>query len=258
MAHAAKTRPRQGTLPMTATTLALAVSLTLLAAGLYVAVGLRYRAKAHAEEHGLRAFSRFWLGLAAWGTLEAGWTLWVAIGEPHLVASITILHAKIIAAVLSFHGLVSYLVSLHTRDPSKLGLVTAAYTAIFLLVEAFYLWRAPVGQTLESWNAQLLYGRESASFYAAVVVALFLPPLCAAIAYALRARTARDAAQRRRILTVSAFFAVFFGGVLVGWLAAWPWWGFVERVLALATVAAVYMAIDPAAGGEARGEIAAI
>lgn len=245
---------------MTASTLITSVTLTLLAASLYVAVGLRYLQRERAGDgRNLRHFALFWIALALWGTTEACWSLWVAMGAPPLAASVVLLHLKVVLGVLSFYGLVHYLVSLYTTDERALRVLSWSYLAVFAFVDGYYWWRHPTGQILDTWNAQLLYLRASEPAYQAVVVVLFGPPLASAIAYALRARHATSRAQLRRIAMVSAFFAVFFGGVLLGWLIDWPWWGLVEKTLALATVAGVYMVIDPAPDGEAPpGEVAPV
>lgn len=245
---------------MSASTLIASIVLTLVAAGLYAGVGVRYWQRARAGgDANLRHFALFWIALALWGAVEASWSLWVAIVPPPLAVSVLLLHVKVPLAVLSFYGLVHYLTSLYSTDPRALRLVTGAYLLVFAFVDGFYWWRHPTGQVVETWSAQLVYLRDSPAIYTAVAVVLFVPPLVSAIAYALRFRHATDPAQRRRILVVSVFFAVFFGGVLLGWLSAWPWWGLVEKTLALATVAAVYLAIEPAPDGQVlRGEIAPV
>lgn len=245
---------------MSASTLVTSVALTLLAAALYVGVGLRYLQRERAGDgRNLRHFALFWIALALWGATEASWSLWVAVAPPPLAASVALLHLKVVLGVLSFYGLVHYLLSLYGADARALRLVSWGYVGVFALVDAFYWWRAPVGVAVESWSAQLLYANESAALYQSVVVLLFGPPLAAAVAYALRLRHATSAAQRRRIAMVSAFFAVFFGSVLLGWTVNWPWWGLAEKALALATVAGVYMVIDPAPDGQApQGEVAPV
>lgn len=228
-------------------------SLVGLAASLaYLGIGLRIPAPpSQSARAALAAFRAYWIGLAAYGALDAGWSLAVALGGTDLDVAVVVLQLKVLAGVLAFYGLVFYVGAIYTGSLVRV-LVRGFYAALLVFVIYVYWWRAPLGVVAEPWSAALRYANDGAP-YTTMVILLFVPPLLAAIAYASLVRHAADAPTRRRIVVVSASLAVFFGGTLAGWLVSgWLWWGLVEKLLALAAGLAVYVALSRPRGFGSR------
>lgn len=214
---------------------------------LYGAVGWRV-AHRGAGQVPLRLFALFWVGMAAYGLLDAGWALCVAWPGVPLAASLVVLHLKILAAVAGFGGLVAYLLAIYTGRERVTWVVLAAYAALFVLVTYFYAWRGPVDQHLTTWGASLDYARPGGAFQKLVVVLLFVPPALSAVAYAALLRVVDEPAARRRVAATAASLAVLFAGLTLGWLnGTLPWWGLFEKVLALSAALGVLWSLRDAA-----------
>lgn len=231
---------------MPSATLATAATLSIVAGLAYALVGWRFAARAR-EGAGtpMACFSLFWFAVAYYGLTDGLWSLAVPALDPPLAVGVTILYTKTLAGCVGFFGLVYYLAYVYTGDRKLLVPLAAFYALVYVLVLYAYVAADPVGQVVQPWRSGLVYANPGTFLDTLSVLALFVPPLLAAIAYARLVTKAQDARQRRRILAVSAAFAAFFGGLLFGWLggSVWYWWPLVEKGLALGTVCAAYLAI---------------
>lgn len=231
---------------MTAATVLAGSLLGLCLAACYVGVGVGYGMRARAEKartpHAF--FTLFWVGIGAYGLLDAAWSLAVLAGVSNLAFATAALHLKVALGVLAFYGIVQYLLLVYTDDWRTLPWVTLFYMVVFLVVTYFYVWQGPRAETLVDWNAQLVYAKPHGAFWDVVVALLFVPPALAAVAYAFLLRRAKEPRQRARILAVSLSLVVFFGGVGLAWLAEdLPWWGLAEKLLGLGTAVTVLAAL---------------
>ena len=234
---------------MPTATLTAAALLSVATGVAYALVGARFARRASAEREGalpLGLFSLFWFAVAFYGLTDGLWSLAVPTLAPPVAVGITILHLKTLAGCLGFFGLVYYLTYLYTGDRRLLVPLAAFYSVVYVLVLYGYVAADPVGQVVQPWRSGLVYANPGTFFDTLSVIALFAPPLVAAIAYARLYPKTPDPVKRRRILTISAAFATFFGGLLFGWLggSVWYWWPLVEKALALGAILAVYLVTE--------------
>lgn len=225
-------------------------SLLSIATGLaYAAVGLRFARRARRQEGPsalpLGLFSLFWFAVAYYGITDGCWSLAVPTFDPPLALGVTILLTKTLAGCLGFFGLVYYLTYLYTGDRKAVVPLGAFYAVVYVLVLYSYLAADPVSQQVHPWRSGLVYANPGTLLDTLSVLLLFAPPLVAAIAYARLVTKTTDPRARRRIVTISAAFATFFGGLLFGWLggSVWYWWPLAEKMLALGAIGAVYLVI---------------
>ncbi|HEX2021987.1 MAG TPA: hypothetical protein VHH36_04695 [Candidatus Thermoplasmatota archaeon] len=219
----------------------LAASLLSLAGGaLYLAVGASFARLARGPSQA--AFSLFWFGVGFFGVSDGVFSLAVPLFDPPLAFGLTILVLKSVLGCVGFAGLLYALLYVYTGRRATLPLVVA-YAVVLLLVLASYFAAEPVGQEAQAWRSGLVYARSDAPGGTIAAVLLFLPPLLGSLAYAALWRRASERGQRRRILAVSAAFAAFFGGLLVGWTGlAGAWWPLAEKLLAVGAALVVLAA----------------
>lgn len=228
---------------MVSATLAAGAALTLGAAWLYAVVGLRFARRARdARSTTLGLFALFWWALAFYGVADALWSLAVPLFSPPVAVGITILYTKTIVGCAGFLGLVNHLLVLYTGREDLLPRLAALYALIGVLVLYSYAVSDPVGQEAQTWRSGLVYANDGGLVGTLSVVALFLPPLLASLAYAALLARVREPELRRRIGTVSAALLAFFGGLLVGWTLAPAWWPPVEKLLAIGAAVSVLWA----------------
>lgn len=229
---------------MPATTLVAASTLSILTGLAYALVGRRFARRARTGGHALGLFSAFWFAVAFYGLTDGLWSLAVPLLDPPVAVGITILHLKTLVGSVGFFGLVYYLGYVYTGSRRLLVPLAAFYALVYVLVLHSYVAADPIGQAAHTWRSGLVYANKGGLLDTLAVVALFAPPLVASIAYARLVTKTDDPRQKRRILTISAALAAFFGGLLFGWLGgAWYWWPLVEKLLALATIGAVYAVV---------------
>lgn len=215
----------------------LAGALLTLAAGLaYLAAGIRLSRQAPRKGHAIALFSLFWFALGFYGIADGLWSLAVPLANPPVALGITILHLKTLIGCAGFLGLVYYLLYLYTGNRRILLPLVLFYALVYVLVLYSYIARHPIGQETQTWRSGLVYANDGGLLDTLAVIALFLPPLLASIAYARLATKVQTPQQRRRVLAISASLAVFFGSLLAGWLGmAGTWWPLAEKILAVAT-----------------------
>jgi hypothetical protein len=249
-------------------TLAAGVVLGLLCGALFLVAAARTLRRAHGAPHPLRAFAVFWLGGGLYVGVDAAWGLASLVGLDSLPLAIVALQVKVASACASFAALVVYLVAIYKggRPGRSEPVIGGAYLVLFLALEAYYTWRAPVGDHVGFASLGLDYARPQPGVaWDALLALLFVPPIVASLAYASLLRVANDGPSRRRIALTSASLLLFFAPDLVGWLVGdWPAWDLVERVLALcaglgilaatgaARAAGPRKALDPSLAARAR------
>lgn len=241
---------------MLSPTLAAGSVLTFLAGVLYVAIGVRFARRAAGQRSvPMGSFSLFWFAIGYYGLTDGAWSLAVPLLDPPLAVGVTILVTKVLVGCVGFLGLVHSLAYVYTGNPRVLRPLAVFYALVYVLVLYSYVEARPVGQEAQAWRSGLVYADGGGLLGTLAVLALFLPPLLASLAYAGLYRRAGDRAQRVRIATVSASLAVFFGSLIAGWLGGgWRWWPLVEKLLAIATAVAVVLALRTAASERLASE----
>lgn len=236
-------------------TLALSAAVTLPLATLYLVVGAKLHQRSRLEgQPALAWFSAFWVGIGAYGFVEAAWMWSHLLGLSPWAFALLVLHVKVVATVAGFGGLVMYVLVIHGVGRRRLALVVAAYAILLALLETFYSWREPFAQEPGNWGMRLLYVRNDTQPYWTILMALmFVPPLIATLAYTNLLRFTRDPALRYRIVLVSASLLAFFLPVFLGWRAGGsPWWGAVEKALSAAMALGIVLALWPPPALHAR------
>lgn len=233
--------------------LAVAVSTLVTAACVSLGVLLSRRA-AVGQLVPVRFFATFWFASGAYTFLEAGWTLALLLGHSDLALAEAVLQLKVLSSVLAFGGLVGYLLSIYSGRLRVTLFVAAAYFALYVVLVAYYASRDPVGQRLAPWGAQVVYAHPGGGpVWTGLVIALFVPPLVAAFAYASLLRHLTDRAARYRLVLVTAGLVLFFAPNGIGWAAGdWAWWGITEKLLALASTGIMLLAFRPPSWARAR------
>lgn len=217
----------------------------------FLVVGTKFHRRGRIEgQPTLLFFAAFWVGIGGYALVESAWALSYLAGLHAMPVALFVLHMKIVASVVAFAGLVSFVLSIHGADKRVRGVVVGAYGILLALVETFYSWRDPIGQKASTWGIQLVYANNAVEpWWTLVLVLLFVPPLVAALFYAALLRITREREQRYRIALTSASLLLFFAPLLLGWRAGdWPWWGAVEKALAIAMAAGIVLATWPPAG----------
>lgn len=213
--------------------------LTFAAGALYAVVGVQLALRARTAGHAVALHSLFWLGVAFFGITDGLWSLAVPLLDPPLAVGVTILHAKTLAGCAGFFGLLYYLTFLYTGGRRWLWPLLAFYVAVYVLVTYDSLAAQPIGQATQTWRSGLVYAHDSGLFGLLSTLALFVPPVVGAVAYARLLAHAIEPGVRARILTTSLALGVFFGGVALGWIVGFPWWPPVEKALGIGSGAAL-------------------
>lgn len=229
-----------------------AASLLAIAGGLvYALLGTRFLALARRAPM-QASFALFWLGIAAYAVLDSAWGLAVPLLDPPLAYGLAVLQLKILAGTVGFFGLVYYLAYLYTGRKGLLWPLLVFYVFVYAFTTYAYAARDPIGQEARMWGSGLTYANPGGPLSDAAYALLFGPPLLAAIAYGALLPRAGTRQQRLRILATSLAFAVFFGGLLLGWLTTLvPHWPLVEKALAIVAGLVVH-ASAPRPGPEAE------
>lgn len=221
-------------------TVLLASALSILGGAVYALIGWRYVVLAR-QAPAQSFFALFWLGIGFYAIADGGWSLAVPLLAPPLALGIVILHLKILAVSAGFFGLVYYLAYLYTGRSSLVWPVLAFYVLALVVTTYSYGLRDPIGQAVGTWGSGLRYANPEGAASKLAFVLLFAPPLLAAIAYGALFPRLPTKAQRRRVLATSSAFAVFFGGLLLGWMTdVVPNWPLIEKGLGIAAALVVY------------------
>lgn len=225
----------------------------VVAAYLYVGALLSASARSDARSP-VAFFALFWLGVGAYGAAEVVWAATALAGFSGFHFGVVILNVKLVSISVGFFGLVAYLLYIYSGRKWFLWGLAAAYAFLYLVLQHFYTWKGPVGQSVGVWGMRLDYAvQDPGAYWTLVVVLLFVPPMLAAVAYAGLLRVARQPASRYRVVVTSVAFLLFFGVLPLGWLNGdWYWWGLVEKMLGAGTAVAVLAAVAPPAWARER------
>lgn len=231
------------------------LALALPTAALCLRIGGMLARRAERERAApLLLLGMFWLGVGTYTGVEALWNLKVLLGVPGLATGLVVLQVKLLASIAGFAGLVGYLVLIYTGRRGWLVPLAAAYFALYVGAVYYYVNRWPVGEHVARWGAQLEYARPGGGlWWNLLVLAWFVPPALASLAYASLLRHLEAPEQRYRLVVVSFGFLVFFLPAPFGWITgSWEWWGLVEKSLALCSTLVFLAAFSPPAFARRR------
>lgn len=224
------------------------VSLLAAAAFAYVGWLLWQRHVTAANRVAARAFTTYWLGLAAYTGVGGVESVVASFGVAPFPLFLALRYLTIPLLCATIGAVVFYFVFLYTGREAWRRVVTVVYGFVGV-TGLYYVWsREPIGVAVSEWRTDLAYAADYESpFFTLILLMLVLPQLVGAVAYAaLIPRTPR-ASQRYRIALVSSVIFVWGVAALVARLAASS--GFVQLltrpVLGLVVVAAVLLAYRP-------------
>jgi hypothetical protein len=202
----------------------------------------------------IRLLALFWYGAGTYALVESLWSFSTFAGVGGLAVGEIVLQLKLLSSIGGFGGLVCYLLAIYTGRARVVALVAVAYVGIYASALYYYAWRDPVAQEAGIWGARLVYANPGGGpYWTALVLALFVPPALAALAYASLVRLVRDPAGRYRITVVSLGLLLFFAPMPMGWVTgAFPWWGLAEKLLGLTSALVVVAAFHPPAWARRR------
>lgn len=225
-------------------------ALAILGGAIYTIVGARYlRLSRSSSMQGSAA--AFWLGIGAYGMLDGGWGVLAASVPAPLALGVTVLQLKILAVSVGFGSWVWYVGYLYTGNARLLWLVAIFYALVFVLTTYSYAARAPIGQEVRTWGTGLVYANPAGVASDVAYGLLFGPPLVATLAYGRLLPRVHDARQKLRVVATGAVLAVFFAGLILGWITGLvPHWPLIEKVLAVVagiTVLAAAPEVSPRA-----------
>ena len=233
---------------MTAATLLTGAALDAASTVLFVHVARRTLAVLPRDRsHSTEAFALFWFGVAVVNALQALLEVVALVRDPGLALAFAVWNTRIVLALVSFAGLVYYLMYLYTGRATSRSVIIVFYALTFLLMQAWLIGARPIGTDVQGWRVDLTFeGPTRTPLYGAVVLMFFVPPLVAAGAYLWFMRVVDDPAQRRRVRLLSASLVVYFAGLTLGYLnPGWAWWGLLENVLGLAAASGAIAAFRP-------------
>lgn len=173
----------------------------------------------------LRGFIIWWAGLGGLGVVTVFLTLGPGLESMGLNGVRAVIYGLFAVIYVAFGGLVYYLAFLYTGLARTRWIVTVFYAAMFLflvwLIEAHSPHVAPIhaGETNAGEVAFHLHDEPSAFASGFLGLGLVVPPLLAALAYALLFFRTHDATARYRIGMVSTGFVLWFLYSTVGTIA---------------------------------------
>lgn len=214
----------------------------------FLVVGAKLHRRSRLEGRAtLMFFASFWIGIGAYAFVEAAWSLAFLAGIASMPLALLVLHVKTIGTVVAFAGLVSYILAIRAADARVRGVVVGAYGVVLALTSTFYSWRDPVAQQPHAWGMRLVYANNSVEpWWTLLLFVLFLPPFLATVSYALLLRHTSEPELRYRIALTSASLLAFFAPLFLGWRAGnLPWWGAIEKGLAIVMATGMILALWP-------------
>lgn len=241
--------------------LALSISLAVLAAGVFGLVGHRVMNRAVSQELAIarNAFALWWYLLAlttlvgalqsviAISALPDGASKGIVIdqGVAHVMTAIGMASILLVCAALA--GLVYYLVFLFTNSRRSLYFLAFGYLVYYILLAYFVLASAPDGVEVQNWRTKIHNAApiEGGPLYYTVIGLLILPPFLAAIAYLTLYFRVEDPVLKRRVLLVSLSIIGWFGSALVSTIERVgdsTEWQVASRFIGLAAAGTIYYA----------------
>lgn len=196
------------------------------------------------------AYTGFWGGIGVVHALQGALSAWAAVAPVGLMAAVLVWQARMIVLIASFFCLVYYLLVIYTGSRRVLLPLGVFYVAMLVAALAFISWAQPTGTLHDPWRVALFFEKPLAGPpYLALVLALFGPPLAAAIAYARLGRHATSQDQSRRIRLTTVSFALYFVALIVGYVTlALPMWGAMEMALGAIAALGIVAAHRPPRG----------
>lgn len=215
-------------------------ALSLATAALFAWVALlNARRVTHdaASAQAARDFVRWWAGLSVWTVLNAASTALVAVGVTSAPRHVALMVLGYPALAAALHGLLSYLLYVHTGATRGRSLLRAYHAALAIGLTLLLAYTRPQAVIAQGWGTLVEYARPlTGAWLALAVLAILGPVLVAAVAYGSLYRRTRDPQARRRIALVSASLTAWFGLSAAASILQLDdaWWPLAAKLLGLA------------------------
>lgn len=228
-------------------------TLSIIAAGIYSAVGNVVRARPVSQDAMLarRAFTTWWYAVAAVTAAGALTTIVGAYEAWTLSALVTYTQVVLLLIVLALGGLFYYFYYLFTGQRNSWTWILGAYAAYAISILYYIAASQPIGlEPAPQGGQQLAYANDlSESTFAAILGALLLlPVLGGAIGYISLIRKVEGRSAKFRLASVAGAFIFWFGtSFLAGQVDVdtRPWWPWVSQGIAVLSASVVYAAFNP-------------
>lgn len=232
-------------------TLLLAAAFSVITGALYAYVG-RVIIKRHVQGDAKLAstlFATFWFALGAATVVGAVNTLMGWMGVADVSAYVTIVQVSFLVILIGIWALMYYLAYLFTGNRSLLVPISAYYLAFYAFIVYLIVLVDFNGVTVGEWNVSLESAEDpSPAVGLAFALALIVPPLVGAVAYARLFFKVEGATQRYRIGMVSGTILAWFGSSLAATLlqqSSSPAWQIASRIIGVLAAMLVYFAYRP-------------
>lgn len=238
---------------MTTTTILLDAGLAAAIAAVYAYVGMTVGRRRVEGDARLASWSfvAWWYGLSVTTGIAAARNFLGAAGVLHLPIHLTLTQLSLLSLTVALGGLLYYLLYLFTGKRSLVWWVVGFYALFYLALDYFVAWLDPVAVTAGEWQVRYEYANEPESGSAPVVLfllALVVPHILGAVAYARLWFRVDDPTQRYRIGLVSGTILAWFGSALLASFAGFSsleWWPVASRFIGLFAALLIYFAYRP-------------
>ena len=239
-------------------TLLLVAAFSVVTAALYVYVG-RVILRRHVEGDAKLAstlFATFWFGLGAATGVGSVITLLGWLGVTDLSIYLTVVQVTFLVIMVAVWALMYYLAYLFTGNRSLLIPISAYYLVFYAFTVYLIVLVDYQSVAVEEWRVRLVAAAQpSRAISVAFGLALIVPPLIGAVAYARLFFKVEGATQRYRIGLVSGTILAWFGSSLAAQLFqanTSAWWQVASRAISVVAALLVYFAYRPPAWVRAR------
>ncbi len=233
--------------------LPLMVGLAAFSAAVYIVLAIRLGRRAVSEDARVanHAWQAWWFLLAASSLVGSVFATMLAAADLYSLSfGLTVMMLNLILIFGALWGLSFYLAYLVTGRKS-LWWPIALFYGLSALAWMYTIFEAnPVGTVVEDGQAALTYAKPLTEqpLYTPLFMALLIPVLFIAGAYAYLGFRAHDRTVTFRISLVSASLIVWFGAALIAsvlGLSDLSYWPVISRLVSLAAASTIYFAHFP-------------
>lgn len=237
---------------MSDATLVAGAGFALVAAAVYLMVGVRFR-KPHAQGYARlasQAFRVWWMALALVTALGGVRTVLYLSGVTDLPLFLVLQELNLIGLCVALWGLLYYLVYLFGGRGRAWIFLAVFYLTYYVTIAWFTKNLEPIGLDVDAWSVSLetVGNAQEHPLFQALLGLLILPVVAGAVAYFTLYFRLEDRTSRFRVAVVSVSIIVWF---LTGYLASLSrlnenvWWQVASQSLGLAAALAIYGAYNP-------------
>lgn len=188
----------------------------------------------------LRAFAFYWATVAAYQAMLGAQHALAAGGIAPFPLALGVRYVGLVLASAGIGALLSFFAYLRTGDKEWFPRMGLLYGGVALLAGLHVYVSKPVGVAMTAWSVDLAYARDfQGGLFAPLLLMLQLLPILGALWYLTLVKSARDRAQRTRILVVGIGVSIQLLSFTLARLTESPLWQLISRTLLVIVVAAL-------------------